>query len=142
MVLYFLISSSFINALGFAITHFAFRFRDTFFAAPLWPKTSLNLFQQQKSPKKLLLPYFIWSESQARLLRQSRLAAEARLTPTCIGLSFSCFQTDHFCSNSFSTIFFICTFIYLSFLPAPRTAQWKNYVRSSPIVLRLSSNSY
>lgn len=112
VVSYFLISSGFIYALGFAITHFTFRFKDTFFAAPLWPKTSLNLLQQQKSREKLLLRYFIWSESQARVLGQSGLAAEARLTPTCIGVSFSCFQTDHFSSNSFSTIFlFVLLFI-------------------------------
>lgn len=138
MVLFVLISSGFIYAVGFAITHFSFRFKNTFFASPLWPKTSLNLVQQQKSRKKLLQRYFIWSESQA----QSSLAAQARLTPTCTGLSFSCFQTDHFCSNSFSLFFFIFTFIYLSLLPAPRTTRWKNYVQSSPIVLRLSSNSY
>lgn len=138
MVLYFLLyfSSAFIYAVGFAIAHFSFRFKNTFFAAPLWPKTSLNLVQKQKSHKKLC--YSIWSESQA----QSSLAAEARLTPTCTGLSFSCFQPDRFCSKLFFNYLFICTFIYLGLLPAPRTTRWKNYVQSSPTVLRLSSNSY
>lgn len=134
MVLYFLISSGFIYAVGFVITHFSFRFKNTFFAAPLWPKTSLNLVQKQKSCKKLLLCYFIWSESQA----QSSLAAEARLTPTCIGLSF--FKPTTFAPALFQLFFYL--YFYLSLLPASRTTQWKNYVQSSPIVLRRSSNCY